>query len=196
MTGATRLIAGNLNGVWTGLAGSNGQILRNIGDVVNNTVASASADVPLINFSRNGNLQIAQDNYGAAQPSIALLNSQIASSLFYANGFNLAQTGSDPNILTNGNIVKQVTESVVAKSPNCFIIVVTNPLDAMVQLCQKVSGFDKSRVIGMAGVLDSSRYRTFIAQELGVSVEDVLAQTEAPLHVPDQVPNMSLSPAK
>ena len=81
----------------------------------------------------------------------------------------------DDLLLTNGNIVKQVTESVVAKSPNCFIIVVTNPLDAMVQLCQKVSGFDKSRVIGMAGVLDSSRYRTFIAQELGVSVEDVSA---------------------
>ena len=81
----------------------------------------------------------------------------------------------DDLLMTNGGIVKQVTESVVKYSPNCFIIVVTNPLDAMVQLCQKVSGLDKSRVIGMAGVLDSSRYRTFIAQELDVSVEDVSA---------------------
>lgn len=81
----------------------------------------------------------------------------------------------DDLLLTNANIIKQVTEAVVAKSPNCIIIVVTNPLDAMVQLCQKISGFPKNRVIGMAGVLDSSRYRTFIAQELDVSVEDVSA---------------------
>ncbi len=81
----------------------------------------------------------------------------------------------DDLLLTNANIVKQVTENIAAKSPNCFIIVVTNPLDAMVQLAQKVSGFPKNRVIGMAGVLDSSRYRTFIAQELEVSVEDVSA---------------------
>jgi malate dehydrogenase len=81
----------------------------------------------------------------------------------------------DDLLLTNANIVKQVTENVVSRSPNCFIIVVTNPLDAMVQLCQKVSGFPKNRVIGMAGVLDSARYRTFIAQELEVSVEDVSA---------------------
>ena len=81
----------------------------------------------------------------------------------------------DDLLLTNANIVKQVTENIVSRSPNCFIIVVTNPLDAMVQLCHKVSGFPKNRVIGMAGVLDSARYRTFIAQELSVSVEDVSA---------------------
>lgn len=81
----------------------------------------------------------------------------------------------DDLLVTNANIVKQVTENVVAKSPNCFIIVVTNPLDAMVQLAHKVSGFSHNRVIGMAGVLDSARYRTFIAQELQVSVEDVSA---------------------
>jgi malate dehydrogenase len=81
----------------------------------------------------------------------------------------------DDLLLMNAGIVKQVTESVVAKSPNCIIIVVTNPLDAMAQLTYKVSGFSKNRVIGMAGVLDSARYRTFIAQELNVSVEDVTA---------------------
>lgn len=81
----------------------------------------------------------------------------------------------DDLLVTNAGIVKQVTENVVKYSPNCFIIVVTNPLDAMVQLAHKVSGFPKNRVIGMAGVLDSARYRTFIAQELDVSVEDVSA---------------------
>ncbi len=81
----------------------------------------------------------------------------------------------DDLLLMNAGIVKQVTENVVAKSPNCVILVVTNPLDAMAQLAFKVSGFPKNRVIGMAGVLDSARYRTFIAQELDVSVEDVTA---------------------
>jgi malate dehydrogenase len=81
----------------------------------------------------------------------------------------------DDLLLTNAKIIKQVTESVVAKSPNCIIVVVTNPLDAMAQLAFKVSGFPKNRVVGMAGVLDSARYRTFIAQELGVSVKDVSA---------------------
>ena len=81
----------------------------------------------------------------------------------------------DDLLLTNAGIIKSVTESVVKYSPNCFIIVVTNPLDAMVQLTHKISGFPKNRVIGMAGVLDSGRYRTFIAQELDVSVEDVSA---------------------
>lgn len=81
----------------------------------------------------------------------------------------------DDLLMINANIVKTVTEEIVKRSPNCFIIVVTNPLDAMVQLAWKVSGFPKNRVIGMAGVLDSARYRTFISQELGVSVEDVSA---------------------
>lgn len=81
----------------------------------------------------------------------------------------------DDLLLMNAGIVKQVTESVVAKSPNCIIVVVTNPLDAMAQMAFKVSGFPKNRVIGMAGVLDSARYRTFIAQELDVSVQDVTA---------------------
>jgi malate dehydrogenase len=81
----------------------------------------------------------------------------------------------DDLLLKNADIIKQVTESVIAKSPNSIIIVITNPLDAMAQLAYAVSGFPKNRVIGMAGVLDSARYRTFIAQELDVSVLDVTA---------------------
>jgi malate dehydrogenase len=66
-----------------------------------------------------------------------------------------------------------VTENIKARSPQTILVVVSNPLDAMVTLAHQVSGFPKERVIGMAGVLDSARYRTFIAQELGVSVRDV-----------------------
>lgn len=74
---------------------------------------------------------------------------------------------------TNAKIVTAVTEQVVASSPDAILIVVANPLDAMVTLTHRVSGFPRERVVGMAGVLDSARYRTFIAHELGISVEDV-----------------------
>ena len=78
-------------------------------------------------------------------------------------------------ITTNANIVRAVTEQVVKYSPNAHLIVVSNPLDAMVHLTKHVSGFPKNRVVGQAGVLDSTRFRTFIAQELKVSVEDTQA---------------------
>jgi malate dehydrogenase len=79
----------------------------------------------------------------------------------------------DDLLLANYEVVKTATEQVAKYSPDCIIIVVTNPLDAMAQAAFQVSKFAKSRVIGMAGVLDSARFRTFIAQELNVSVENV-----------------------
>jgi len=81
----------------------------------------------------------------------------------------------DDLLNTNAGIIKSVTEQVCAKSPNAILIVVSNPLDVMVYVAQKVSGFPRERVIGMAGVLDTARYRSFIAMELGVSVEDITA---------------------
>jgi len=79
----------------------------------------------------------------------------------------------DDLLKTNAGIVREVTGKVKASSPQSILVVVSNPLDAMVTLAHQVSGFPKNRVVGMAGVLDSARYRTFIAMELGVSVEDV-----------------------
>jgi len=79
----------------------------------------------------------------------------------------------DDLLLANFEVIKTATEQVAKYSPNCIIIVVTNPLDAMAQAAFHVSKFSKNRVIGMAGVLDSARFRTFIAQELNVSVENV-----------------------
>jgi len=75
----------------------------------------------------------------------------------------------------NREIVEEVTRQIVAHSPNCFIIVVSNPLDTMTYLAYKISGFSKNRVMGMAGVLDSARFRVFIAMELNISVEEVQA---------------------
>lgn len=81
----------------------------------------------------------------------------------------------DDLLFKNAEIVGGVVEEVVKFSPNAILIVVSNPLDAMTQLALKKSGFPKRRVMGMAGVLDSARFRTFIAQELEVSVENVTA---------------------
>src|ERR1019366_617203 len=81
----------------------------------------------------------------------------------------------DDLLLANYEVVKSVTEQVVKHSPNAILVLVTNPLDAMCTVAHHVSKFPKNRVIGMAGVLDSARFRTFIAAELNVSVENVTA---------------------
>jgi malate dehydrogenase len=81
----------------------------------------------------------------------------------------------DDLIATNESVIKTVAESVRSHCPDAFVIVITNPLDAMVWAMQKVSGLPPSKVVGMAGVLDSARFRYFLADEFGVSVEDVTA---------------------
>lgn len=81
----------------------------------------------------------------------------------------------DDLLMKNYDIVKGVTEQVVRHSPNAILVVVTNPLDVMAQTAFRVSGFPKQRVVGMAGVLDSARFRSFIAEELDVSVTNVHA---------------------
>lgn len=79
----------------------------------------------------------------------------------------------DDLVSTNVGIMKSVTKEVVKHSPNCYIIVLTNPADAMTYTVYKESGFPKNRVIGQSGVLDTARFRTFIAEELNISVEDI-----------------------
>jgi malate dehydrogenase len=81
----------------------------------------------------------------------------------------------DELLATNAGIVSSVVRDATAVSPDAILIIVTNPLDAMCHAAMQASGFPRERVIGMAGVLDSARFRTFIAMELGVSVEDVHA---------------------
>ena len=81
----------------------------------------------------------------------------------------------DDLLAKNAGIVKAVVEASAAQSPDAVLIVVTNPLDAMCHVAMKASGFPRERVLGMAGVLDSARFRTFIAEELGVSVADTSA---------------------
>jgi malate dehydrogenase len=93
----------------------------------------------------------------------------------------------DDLIEVNSKIMKSVSEGIKQYAPKSFVIVISNPLDAMVTLCQKITGFPHSRVIGQAGVLDSARFQAFIAWELGVSVKDVTAMTLGG-HGDDMVP--------
>jgi malate dehydrogenase len=81
----------------------------------------------------------------------------------------------DDLLVTNAKIMKSVAEGIKENAPNAIVMIISNPLDAMVTLFKKVSGFPANRVLGQAGVLDSSRFATFIAWELGVSVKDVNA---------------------
>jgi malate dehydrogenase len=81
----------------------------------------------------------------------------------------------DDLIATNAGVIKTVASNIRQHCPDAFVIVITNPLDAMVWVMQKVSGLPAAKVVGMAGVLDSARFRYFLAEELGVSVEDVSA---------------------
>ena len=81
----------------------------------------------------------------------------------------------DDLLLTNMKIVTSVVEEVVERSPDCVLMLVTNPLDAMAQRAYEVSGFPKNRVVGQAGILDTARFRTFLSAELGVSVDSITA---------------------
>ncbi|PLX83412.1 MAG: malate dehydrogenase [Desulfuromonas sp.] len=83
----------------------------------------------------------------------------------------------DDLIEVNSKIMTSVAEGIRDNAPDAFVIVISNPLDAMVTLCRKVTGFPSERVMGQAGVLDSARFESFIAWELGVSVKDVTAMT-------------------
>ena len=93
----------------------------------------------------------------------------------------------DDLISVNSKIMESVAQGIKQYAPNAFVIVVSNPLDAMVTLCQRITGFPYNRVIGQAGVLDSARFAAFIAWELGVSVKDVTAVTLGG-HGDDMVP--------
>jgi malate dehydrogenase len=97
----------------------------------------------------------------------------------------------DDLLSTNVKIMKSIAEGIRANAPESFVIVVTNPLDAMVTTMKKITGFAKNKVVGQAGVLDSSRYRTFVALELGVSVQSVSAIVLGG-HGDDMVPVRSL----
>ncbi|MFN8062529.1 MAG: malate dehydrogenase [Vicinamibacterales bacterium] len=158
----------------------------NVGATVARAIANLElADVVVVDIAEQKAAGIALDIYQACP--IEGSDTRLVGGNDYA-----LSAGSDIVVITSGvprkpgmsrddllqvnfTIMQQVTEQVVKHSPNCIIVPVANPLDAMCQAVYRLSGFPRERVIGMAGVLDSARMRTFIAMELNVSVENIHA---------------------
>ncbi|MBU6140268.1 MAG: malate dehydrogenase [Proteobacteria bacterium] len=160
--------AGNIGGTLAHLAG-----LKNLGDVVvldvNEGVAKGKAldleqSSVVENFDANF---VGTSNYSdIAGADVVIVTAGIA---------RKPGMSRDDLMATNTSIIKAVAEGIKEHAPNAFVIVITNPLDAMVYVMQKVSGLPVNKVVGMAGVLDSSRMSLFLAREFNVSVEDVVA---------------------
>lgn len=160
--------AGNIGGTLAHLAG-----LKNLGDVVILDVADGvakgkSLDLEQSSVVENFDAKLSGTNSYAdiAGADVIIVTAGIA---------RKPGMSRDDLMATNTSIIKSVAEGIKQHAPNAFVIVITNPLDAMVYVMQKVSGLPANKVVGMAGVLDSARMSLFLAREFNVSVEDVNA---------------------
>jgi malate dehydrogenase len=158
--------AGNIGGTLAHLIG-----LKNLGDIVVLDVAEGVAKGKALDLEQSSIVEdfdadiTGTSNYSdIAGADVVIVTAGIA---------RKPGMSRDDLMATNTSIIKSVAEGIKQHAPNAFVIVITNPLDAMVYVMQKVSGLPANKVVGMAGVLDSSRMSLFIARELGVSVEDV-----------------------
>jgi malate dehydrogenase len=146
---------------------------RGLADVVLVDVLDGIPQGKALDMLQAGPVAGADVKVAGANDYAATANSDI---VIFTAGFPRKPGMSRDDLLwANYDIVKATVEPAVKYSPNSILIVVTNPLDAMCHVAHRVSGFPRNRVMGMAGILDTARFRTFIAQELNVSVEDVTA---------------------
>jgi malate dehydrogenase len=160
--------AGNIGGTLAHLIG-----LKNLGDVVmfdvmEGTAKGKSLDIEQSSVVENFDANLVGTNNYAdiAGADVAIVTAGIA---------RKPGMSRDDLMATNTAIIKSVAEGIKQYAPDAFVIVITNPLDAMVYVMQKFSGLPTNKVVGMAGVLDSSRMSLFLAREFNVSVEDVVA---------------------
>jgi len=160
--------AGNIGGTLAHLIG-----LKNLGDVVMFDVAEGVAKGKALDIEQSSIVEnfdanlIGTNNYAdIAGADVAIVTAGIA---------RKPGMSRDDLMATNTSIIKSVAEGIKQHAPNAFVIVITNPLDAMVYVMQKYSGLPTNKVVGMAGVLDSSRMSLFLAREFNVSVEDINA---------------------
>ena len=160
--------AGNIGGTLAHLAG-----LKNLGDVVMFDVMDSVAKGKALDIEQSSVVEnfdanlIGTNNYAdIAGADVAIVTAGIA---------RKPGMSRDDLLATNTSIIKSVAEGIKQHAPNAFVIVITNPLDAMVYVMQKFSGLPTNKVVGMAGVLDSSRMSLFLAREFNVSVEDITA---------------------
>ncbi len=158
--------AGNIGGTLAHLAG-----LKNLGDVVLFDVNSGVAKGKALDIEQSSVVEgydskmIGTDSYAAIEGSDVII---VTAGIARKPGMS-----RDDLMNTNVAIIKTVAEGIKKHAPDAFVIVITNPLDAMVYVMQKVSGLPANKVVGMAGVLDSARFGLFLANEFNVSVEDV-----------------------
>ena len=158
--------AGNIGGTLAHLAG-----LKNLGDVVLFDVNSGVAKGKALDIEQSSVVEgydssmIGTDSYADIEGADVVI---VTAGIARKPGMS-----RDDLMNTNVSIIKTVAEGIKKHAPNAFVIVITNPLDAMVYVMQKVSGLPANKVVGMAGVLDSARFGLFLANEFKVSVEDV-----------------------
>ena len=158
--------AGNIGGTLAHLAS-----LKNLGDVVLVDVNDGVAKGKALDISQSSAVEGFSAEISAGSDFSLLENSDVV--IVTAGIARKPGMSRDDLLATNTSIIKSVGESIKKFAPNAFVIVITNPLDAMVYVMQKVSGLPKNKVVGMAGVLDSSRMSYFLSQEFNVSIDNI-----------------------
>lgn len=158
--------AGNIGGTLAHLAG-----LKNLGDIVILDVAEGTAKGKALDIEQSSVVE----NFDSAISGTSNYADIEGSDVVIVTAGIARKPGMsrDDLMATNVKIITSVAEGIKKHAPNAFVIVITNPLDAMVYVMQKVSGLPTHKVVGMAGVLDSSRFGLFLAREFNVSIEDV-----------------------
>jgi malate dehydrogenase len=160
--------AGNIGGTLAHLIG-----LKELGDVVLFDVFPGVAAGKALDIMQSGPVDGFDSNMVGAGDYSAIAGADV---VIVTAGFPRMPGMTRDDLLTkNAGVIGQVAEGIKKYAPNAFVICITNPLDVMVWVLQQKSGLPPERVVGMAGVLDSARFRLFLAQEFGVSVEDVTA---------------------
>jgi len=160
--------AGNIGGTLAHLAG-----LKELGDIILVDVADGVPQGKALDLAESSPIEDFDSRISGTTNYADIKGADVV--IVTAGLARKPGMSRDDLIDTNTKIIKSVAEGIKANAPDAFVIVITNPLDVMVGVMQKVTGFKPNMVVGMAGVLDSARFRYFLAQEFNVSVEDVTA---------------------
>ncbi len=160
--------AGNIGGTLAHLVG-----LKELGDVVLFDVAGGVAAGKALDLMQSGSVDLFDSRMTGGSDYAAIAGSDV---VIVTAGFpRMPGMSRDDLLAKNAGVINQVADGIKAHCPNAFVIVITNPLDVMVWQLQQRSGLPANKVVGMAGVLDSARFKLFLAHEFNVSVEDVTA---------------------
>ncbi|MDE0723430.1 MAG: malate dehydrogenase [Alphaproteobacteria bacterium] len=158
--------AGNIGGTLAHLAG-----LKNLGDVVMFDIAEGLPQGKALDLAQSSSVDGFASSMSGTNSYEDIKDADVC--IVTAGVARKPGMSRDDLIEINTNVMKSVGEGIKTYAPNAFVIVITNPLDAMVWVMREATGFDHAKVAGMAGVLDSSRFSYFLSEELGVSIEDV-----------------------